>query len=69
MFNLMPEEVIEEIMGNNLNRLRKKRLSRRKKPVETANSVKDSGKKDASKPKNDSKDDSKTTFTDLFGAF
>lgn len=70
MFDIMPEEALEEVMGsNNLNRLRKKRLARRKKPVEGASNVKDSGKKEASKSKSAEKGDSKATFTDLFGAF
>lgn len=66
MFETMPEELMEQLIGkNNLGRLRKSRLSKMKK-VETAQQVKSTGKssKDAEK-----KVDKPVRFQDMFGKF
>jgi hypothetical protein len=39
MFNVMPEEVIEALMGSNLNRVRQKRIAKAKKAPTTASQV------------------------------
>lgn len=67
MFETMPEEVMEQLIGkNNLSRLRKKRLASMKKPVETSGQVKDTGKKSSTETK---KEDQKLRFNDIFGNF
>jgi hypothetical protein len=67
MFETMPEEVMEGLIGaNNLSRLRKKRLAAMKKPVDTANSVKATGQKSDGKNK---EADKPVKFKDIFGSF
>lgn len=56
MFGKMPEEVLENLLGDNSNRLRKRRLAKAQKPVDTANQVKQTNEgtkknMEASKPK------------------
>lgn len=66
MFETMPEELMEQLIGkNNLSRLRKTRLAKMKK-VETAQQVKSTGKtsKDA-----DKKNEKPVRFQDMFGKF
>jgi len=66
MFETMPEELMEQLIGkNNLSRLRKKRLTQMKKPIQSANSIKDTGKK-ADK---DKKEADKVRFNDMFTRF
>lgn len=68
MFEIMPEEVMEEMIGkNNLSRLRKKRLAQMKKaPTDTVKNIKETGvKKDSRKPE----DEKPLRFNDLFGKF
>lgn len=67
MFNVMPEEVIEKLIGRDkINSLRKKSLAKAKeKPTVALNkSVLDSG---ATKGQKVQKDDKKQTFKDFFG--
>lgn len=67
MFETMPEDVMEKMIGSkNLERVRKKRLSSKGKPVSTANQVQSTGKtsKDAEQSK-----EKPVKFRDLFGAF
>lgn len=67
MFETMPEEVMEGLIGKqNLTRLRKKRLANMKKPVETANAVKPTGQKAADTKPADTKP---KKFSDIFGKF
>jgi hypothetical protein len=67
MFETMPEEVMEGLIGKqNLNRLRQKRLNNSKKaPSTTVNSIKSTGKSTSDK-KTDAK---QVRFKDLFGSF
>ena len=66
MFETMPEEVMEKLIGKqNLGRLRKKRLNSMKKPVETAQGIKPTGKTGDSK----TTADKPIRFNDLFGKF
>lgn len=66
MFASAPEEVLEQLIGkNNLSRLRKSRLNKMKKPVETANQIKETGKQS----KSDDKAEEKQRFNDLFSRF
>lgn len=68
MFETMPEEMMEQLIGKqNLSRMRKSRLSKMKKPVETAKQVKETGKNSANEEKQ-SKEDRKR-FKDIFGSF
>jgi len=68
MFEAKPAETMEKLVGKkNLDAYRKSKLTKSKKPVETAQQVKDTGAKD--KPKEDPKEDKKVRFKDLFGAF
>jgi hypothetical protein len=69
MFEVMPEEVMEQLIGQqNLSRLRKSRISKMKQqPVTTAKQIKDTGKS-AKSQENDKKED-KVKFSDLFGNF
>lgn len=67
MFASAPEEVLEQLIGkNNMTRLRKNRLSKMKKPIETANQVKETGKKSE---KSDNKESEKIKFNDIFTPF
>lgn len=66
MFETMPEEVMEKLIGKqNLTRLRKKRLAGMKKPIDTAQSVKNTGKTSADKKTAEKP----VKFKDLFGNF
>lgn len=68
MFETMPEEMMEQIIGKqNLSRMRKNRLAKMKKPVETAQQVKETGKKSTTESK-ESKEEKKK-FKDIFGNF
>lgn len=68
MFETMPEEVMEQLIGKgNLSRMRKKRLATMKKPIETANSVKETGEKSSKDSKKEG--DKKIKFNDLFRPF
>lgn len=67
MFEVAPEEVMEELIGkSNLSRLRKSRLAKMKKPVETAKNIMETGN---SSKKEEDKKEKKQKFTDLFGRF
>ena len=69
-YDQMTEEQLEKLIGtHNINRLRKKRLARRKAPVETAKSVKDSGQKTDKDSKSAKKPEKEGTFSDIFGVF
>lgn len=66
MFETMPEEIMEQIIGkNNLSRLRKTRLAKMKK-VDTPAQVKSTGKTSESQEKSKEKP---VKFTDIFGKF
>lgn len=68
MYGNMSEDAMEKIIGkNNLNRLRKKRLSQRSKPIETPNSIKETGQK--TEEDGVKKPDRKMRFGDLYGKF
>jgi len=68
MFEAKPAETMEKIIGKkNLDTYRKAKLTKAKKPVETAQQIKDMGNKD--KPKQEVKEEQKVRFKDLFGAF
>lgn len=68
MFGAMPEEVMEKLIGKeNLNRLRKKRLSTRNAPVDTAQQVRETVKK--SGDSKGGKDSKPIKFDSLFGKF
>ncbi len=68
MFETMPEEMMEQLIGKqNLSRMRKSRLAKMKKPVETAKNVKETGK-NSSNDEKQSRDDKKR-FKDIFGSF
>jgi len=52
MFETMPEDVIEKVLGQNVsNKLRKRRLSNMKKPPEGASAVKQTGQSEINKSK------------------
>lgn len=64
MFAIMPEDVIEQIIGKDvISRIRKKNLAKAKQAPQTVNSVKDSGKSDTPKVENAKK----MTIKELFG--
>lgn len=68
MFEMMPEDVMEQLIGkNNLGRLRKKRLSTMKKPVETSGQVKETAKESKKEAKDSPKRDLK--MRDFFSNF
>lgn len=68
MFEISPEETMEKIIGEkNLNRWRQKRLSQKSKPVQTASSIKSTG--NTSSKKEETKEEAKKKFSDLFGSF
>lgn len=67
-FDSSKEEVIEKLLGKNLDRVRKKRLASAKKAMPTAQqAIKDTGAN--SKPKETNKEEKKQRFEDLFGKF
>lgn len=52
MFGALPEDVIEQLLGNDVsNRLRKRRLNKMKKAVDTASSIKPTGAAEINKAK------------------
>jgi hypothetical protein len=64
MFQVMPAEVIEQILGkSNLDKLRKKRVASAKAPVPVKSSVRDVG----AQKKEEKKEDKKQTLRDFFG--
>ena len=65
LFDNSSEDVIEKLLGKNLDRLRKKRIAA-KKVGSTSTQVKDTG---TAKPKEEKKEDKKQRFEDLFGKF
>lgn len=66
MFETMPEELMEQLIGkNNLSRLRKTRLAKMKK-VDTAQQIKSTGKTSDSEKK---KEEKPIRFRDMFGSF
>lgn len=69
MFEIMPEEVMEKLIGQkNLTRLRKRRLATKGKPVETAQQVKEASKSNKD-GKEANKGDKPVKFKDIFGNF
>ena len=74
MFEALPEEIVEKILGDNVsNKLRKRRLSRMKKPVETASQVKPTGqaeiKKAQAEAANEDKPKAAKDFFSKIGSF
>lgn len=70
MFEAMPEDTVEKILGNNVaTKLRKKRLSKAKQVPATASAIKATGKTEinASRPKQTSKPKSAKDFFSDFG--
>lgn len=66
MFEIMPEEVMEQIIGQqNLNRLRKRRVSKGKTAVETAKDIKSTAEANKAKV-DDGKEKPKISYKDFF---
>lgn len=67
MFEAMPEEVIEAILGDNVSKkLRNRRLSKMKKPVDTSSQVKSTGDSEINKAKADEGPKEKISARDFF---
>lgn len=67
MFETMPEEMMEQLIGKqNLSRMRKSRLAKMKKSPETSNQIKETGAKKGGDKKEEAKP---IKFKDFFGSF